>query len=226
MLTYLISWRKYKAWFPLIIYYGLLKECVLLTSTPKCVVSPRRAITRAPRGETTHEGVDVNNTHLSIINPYNNITPTILVLIYQYSAYQKQIKAWIESYRSPYDVIAWPQRRRPCGVFKSWISIAHCHFQQKWRVLHHYDRYPYLNRSAVCLLSGSPTWEFPRVLMTWRTARPQISNVRSPMYTMGFHWHRPWIDVKSTFQENIFLGIIYVILIKKYLFKYNNMISK
>ena len=34
---------------------------VLLTSTPECVVSPR--------GETTHSGVDVYNTHLSIINP-------------------------------------------------------------------------------------------------------------------------------------------------------------
>ena len=35
--------------------------CVLLTSTPSCVVSPR--------GETTHQGVDVNNTHPSMINP-------------------------------------------------------------------------------------------------------------------------------------------------------------
>ena len=37
--------------------------CVLLTSTPECVVSPR--------GETTHSGVDVNNTHPSMINPLN-----------------------------------------------------------------------------------------------------------------------------------------------------------
>ena len=35
--------------------------CVLLTSTPSCVV--------LPRGETTHSGVDVNNTHPSMINP-------------------------------------------------------------------------------------------------------------------------------------------------------------
>ena len=39
--------------------------CVLLTSTPSCVVSPR--------GETTHSGVDVNNTHPSMINPLSNI---------------------------------------------------------------------------------------------------------------------------------------------------------
>ena len=39
--------------------------CVLLTSTPSCVVSPR--------GETTHSGVDVNNTHPSMINPLNSI---------------------------------------------------------------------------------------------------------------------------------------------------------
>ena len=38
--------------------------CVLLTSTPSCVVSPR--------GETTHYGVDINNTHPSMINPLNN----------------------------------------------------------------------------------------------------------------------------------------------------------
>ena len=45
---------------------GLIMDgCVLLTSTPECVVSPR--------GETTHEGVDVNNTHPSMINPLNYI---------------------------------------------------------------------------------------------------------------------------------------------------------
>ena len=75
-----------------------MNGCVLLTSTPECVVSPRRAIPRAApsgspgaarqhtrelsprraipralgiarRGETTHSGVDVNNTHPSMINP-------------------------------------------------------------------------------------------------------------------------------------------------------------
>ena len=50
-----------------------MDKCVLLISTPSCVVSPRgdhsgcaHVITR--RGETTHSGVDVNNTHLSMIN--------------------------------------------------------------------------------------------------------------------------------------------------------------
>ena len=48
--------------------------CVLLTSTPECVVSPRGdpsgcALGIARRGETTHSGVDVNNTHPSMINP-------------------------------------------------------------------------------------------------------------------------------------------------------------
>ena len=32
-----------------------MDRCVFLTSTPECVVSSR--------GETTHEGVDVKNTH-------------------------------------------------------------------------------------------------------------------------------------------------------------------
>ena len=56
-----------------------MDRCVLLTSTPECVVSPR--------GETTHEGVDVNNTHLSMINPDYNMMPTILLFIDQYSAH-------------------------------------------------------------------------------------------------------------------------------------------
>ena len=52
--------------------------CVLLTSTPSCVVSPRGdpsgcALGIARRGETTHSGVDVNNTHPSMINPLTNI---------------------------------------------------------------------------------------------------------------------------------------------------------
>ena len=33
-------------------------------------------------------------------------------------------------------VIAWRQHRRSCGVCKDWISLAHCPFQRKWRVLH------------------------------------------------------------------------------------------
>ena len=69
-----------------------MDRCVLLTSTPECVVSPRQAITRAqpewsPRSETTHEGVDVNNTHLSMINPDYNMMPAISVRTNQYSAY-------------------------------------------------------------------------------------------------------------------------------------------
>ena len=62
--------------------------CVLLTSTPECVVSPRRAAPPgSPRGETTHEGVDVNNTHPSMINPDYNMMLANLTLNYQYFAY-------------------------------------------------------------------------------------------------------------------------------------------
>ena len=35
-------------------------------------------------------------------------------------------------------VIAWQQRSQSCGVFKSLISVAHCPFQWKWRVLHNW----------------------------------------------------------------------------------------
>ena len=58
--------------------------CVLLTSTPSCVVSPRGdpsgcALGIARRGETTHSGVDVNNTHPSMINPLNHIHAKVWV---------------------------------------------------------------------------------------------------------------------------------------------------
>ena len=33
----------------------------------------------------------------------------------------------------------WRQRSWSCGVFKSWISYAHCPFQWKWQVLYNYD---------------------------------------------------------------------------------------
>ena len=39
------------------------------------------------KSETTHEGVDVNKTHLSMINPDYNIMLAISVCINQYSAY-------------------------------------------------------------------------------------------------------------------------------------------
>ena len=88
------------------VFKGLIMDmCGLLTLTPECVVSQCRAITRAqpewlPHGETTHEGVDVNNTHLSMINPDYNMMPAISKLIYPYPNHKKQIKAWIESNRS------------------------------------------------------------------------------------------------------------------------------
>ena len=62
------------------LFKGLIMDrCVLLTSTFEWVVSPR--------GETTHEVVDVNNTHLYMINPDYNMMLAISVTIYQYSTY-------------------------------------------------------------------------------------------------------------------------------------------
>ena len=84
--------------------------------------------------------------------------------------------------------LAWRQHCRSCVVFKSLIYMAHCPFQRKWRVL----RIRYISvleqvgmslnwiayLMKVCLLFKR---EFPRVLMTLRTARARISSVRSPM---------------------------------------------
>ena len=56
------------------------------------VLSPRGdhsgcALLIAWHGETTHSGVDVNNIHLSMINPDYKMMPAISVRINQYSAY-------------------------------------------------------------------------------------------------------------------------------------------
>ena len=61
-----------------------MDRCVLLTSTPECVVLTRRAI---------NAGLNVNNTHLSMINPDYNMMPAISIRIDQYTVYQKQIKS-------------------------------------------------------------------------------------------------------------------------------------
>ena len=45
-----------------------MDRCVLLTSTPEWVVSPRRAITRAKR-----TGTSLGAAHLSMINPLNHM---------------------------------------------------------------------------------------------------------------------------------------------------------
>ena len=70
------------------LFKGLIMDSyVVLTSTTSCVVSPRGdhsgcALVIARRGETAHEGVDVNTTY-----PDYNMMPTISDLIYPYPAY-------------------------------------------------------------------------------------------------------------------------------------------
>ena len=66
--------------------------CVLLTSTPKCLVPSR--------GEALHEGVGINNTHPSKFNPDYNMIPTALVNSSHNYAYDNQIKIWIECNQS------------------------------------------------------------------------------------------------------------------------------
>ena len=51
------------------------------------MIIAKRSLSEPPRGKTTHGGVDVKNTHLSMINPDHNMMLAISVTIYQYSAY-------------------------------------------------------------------------------------------------------------------------------------------
>ena len=76
----------------------------------------------------------------------------------------------------------WRQRSWSCSVFKSWISDAHCPFQWKWQVLHNYDisvlqQVGMFFDGIACLMK---VWsllkrEFPRVPMTWRSARARAN---------------------------------------------------
>ena len=45
----------------------------------------------------------------------------------------------IELRQTGVNCFPWRQRSWSCGVFKSWISDAHCPFQWKWQVLHNYN---------------------------------------------------------------------------------------
>ena len=60
----------------------------------------------------------------------------LIVILSSTNAYCGNQSALIELHQS--GVIAWRprQHRRSCGVFKSWISVTHCPFERKWRVLH------------------------------------------------------------------------------------------
>ena len=76
----------------------------------------------------------------------------------------------------------WRQRSWSCGVFTSRISDAHCAFQWIWQVLHNYDISVlqhvgmFFDRIA-CLMKVWPLFkrEFPRVPMTWRSARARAN---------------------------------------------------
>ena len=81
-------------------------------------------------------------------------------------------------------VIGFPWRRRSwsCGVFKSWISYAHCPFQWKWQVLHNYNisvlqQVGMFFDGIACLMKVWPLFkqEFPCAPMTWRSTRARAN---------------------------------------------------
>ena len=88
----------------------------------------------------------------------------------------------IELHQTRVICFPWRQRSWSYGVFKSWISYAHCPFQWKLQVLHNYDisvlqQAGLLFNGIACLMKVWPLFkrDFPRVSMTW------ISNVTSQM---------------------------------------------
>ena len=82
----------------------------------------------------------------------------------------------------------WRQQSWSCGVFKSWISDAHCPFQWKWQVLHNYDisvlqQVGMFFDGIACLMKVWPS-SGGSLVSRWRDAplvHARISNVTSQM---------------------------------------------
>ena len=135
----------------------IMDRCVLLTSTPEWVVSPRRAITRAQpellipiltwcwpfpfvstnilliksklKLESRAIAIGVAMSPRNLGGKYRCRPPPpdakVHAPVFFFCGKQSVL---IELHQS--GVIAWRpwQHRRSCGVFKSWISVAHCPF--------------------------------------------------------------------------------------------------
>ena len=77
----------------------------------------------------------------------------------------------------------WRQRSWSCGVFKSWLSDAHCPFQWKWQVLHNYDisvlqQVGMFFDGITCLMKFGLCSSGSSLVSRWRA---RISNVTSQM---------------------------------------------
>ena len=142
---------------------GLIMDRCVLTSTPEWVVTPRRAITRAqpewsPRGETTWCWQFPSlSTNIMLIKSKLKLESRAIVVGVAMSPrnlggkfrcrphprWRKCTRQFFPGTRACQSncmrvasSLAWRQHRRSCGVFKSWIYVAHCPLQRKWRVLH------------------------------------------------------------------------------------------
>ena len=102
----------------------IMGRCALLTSTPEFVLSPRRAIVSL-NGEQSQSALPCHHVIL-VANIAIAPTPGRESSRASFLGTQSVL---VELHQS--GVIAWRQRRRSCGVFKSWISVAHCPFQWK-----------------------------------------------------------------------------------------------
>ena len=70
----------------------------------------------------------------SHITVHHHLRSAAITIIQDGDRWERWLKT-IENIRVA-SSLAWRQHRRSCGVFKSWIYVAHCPFQRKWRVLH------------------------------------------------------------------------------------------
>ena len=115
--------------------------------TPEGVVSPRRATTRATIFSTaTHILLIKRNlkfesraTAVSIaMSPSITVAPPrSRKCACQFLQETERVKS--NCARTGVICFPWRHRSWSCGVFKSWISDAHCPFQWKWQVLRDYD---------------------------------------------------------------------------------------
>ena len=109
----------------------------------------------------------------------------------------------------------WRQRSWSCGVFKSWVSVAHCPFQWKWQVLHNYDISVFQQvgmffDGIAYLMKVWPLFkrEVPRVPMTWRCPRAR-ANFKCDVANVNNYKSRQCIESYFAFYKGWLLWCLY-----------------
>ena len=180
--------------------------CVLLTSTPECVVSPRRVIPRAQiwlltinilltkcksKFESRAIPVPVAMLPRNFEDKYHSRPHPLLMKCEARAISRDPVLMRAIELRLYARLVssAWWRRRLDHAVlFKSVIYVTHCPSQRNWWIVQIYGipmpeqvgiffrGFTRLMKVSHCSSGSSLV-----IAMTWRTARARILNVKSPM---------------------------------------------